>query len=262
MMSAWADPLGVEAESPSILAELVGIGVRYGSQWVLRNINLTLRSGDRIALIGPNGAGKTTLLKALLGMVPAAEGQIRWAHPKPRIGYVPQRLQFDPHFPISVEEFLAVSAPGPARWFGGVPRSKSRAIASVLERVEAVDLVGKKLGTLSGGELQRILIAAALLQQPQLMILDEPASNIDQRGSQALQALLWDLHKEYGLTLVFVSHDLHWVGRLADRVACLDTTLCGLGSPDEVLSDHYLEKTYGDSFMPKLGGLAGERNPL
>lgn len=249
-------------ESPRILAELVGVGVRYGSQWVLRNIDLTLQASDRLALIGPNGAGKTTLLKALLGMVPLAEGKIQFAHPRPGIGYVPQRLHFDPNFPISVEEFLAVSAPGPARWFGGVPRSKSRAIGYALERVDAVGLTRKKLGALSGGELQRVLIAAALLQDPQLLILDEPASNIDRRGAEALQTLLSDLHREFGLTLVFVSHDLHWVGRLADRVACLNTTLCGIGSPEEILSDHYLEKTYGDSFMPKLGGFAKDRSAL
>ena len=261
-MSVSVDAQDVESKVPPILAELLDVGVRYGSQWVLRNIDLTIRAGDRIALIGPNGAGKTTLLKSLLGMVPVAEGCLRWTHPKPGLGYVPQRLQFDPNFPISVEEFLAVSAPGTARWFGGVPRRKAQAIASALERVGAANLAHKKLGSLSGGELQRTLIAAALLQKPQLMILDEPASNIDRRGAEALQGILSELHQKWGLTLVFVSHDLHWVGRLADRVACLNTTLCGIGSPEEVLSDHYLEKTYGDSFMPKLGSFAKERNPL
>lgn len=254
-------PADAHQSSRAVLAEAAGVGVRYGSQWVLRGIDITLHAGDRLALIGPNGAGKTTLLKTLLGIVSPTEGHVRFSHPPPRIGYVPQRLHFDPSFPISVEEFMAVSSPGPSRWFGGVPRARQETIRKALGQTSAAALARKKLGTLSGGELQRVLIAAALLQEPQILMLDEPASNIDRRGAESLHNLLLDLHLAGGLTLVFVSHDLHWVGHLADHVACLNGTLCGVGSPAEVLSDHYLAQTYGDSFVPKLGRFATERRP-
>ncbi len=244
------------------LVKLDAVGVRYGSQWALRGIDLTIREGDRLALIGPNGAGKSTLLKSLLGMVPLTEGSVHLSQPPPTIGYVPQRLHFDASFPISVEEFMAVAAPGSSGWFGGVPASKKPMIMASLEQVDAAILARKKLGALSGGELQRVLIAAALLQNPRLLILDEPASSIDRRGAASLQTLLLSLHRECGLTLVFVSHDLHWVSHLASRVACLNGTLCGLGSPEEMLSEHHLEETYGDSFYPKAGSFGLDRRAV
>ncbi len=227
------------------LVRVEGAGVRYGPHQALRAIDLSISEGDRLAVIGPNGAGKTTLLRLLLGLESPSEGRILWAEPSPRIGYVPQRLGFDQHFPLTVEEFLAVNHPGAGIWLGGVPRRVSKDISEVLLRTGGNDVGRQLLGTLSGGQLQRVLVAAALLQQPKVLILDEPSASIDHRGADELRALLFALHEAERLTLVFVSHDLHFVGELASRVACLNGTLCGLGAPAEILSSHVLGAVYG-----------------
>jgi zinc transport system ATP-binding protein len=228
------------------------LGVRYGSHWALRGVDLDIWPGDLLAFIGPNGAGKSTLLKALLGLVPPSEGRIvKDERPVPiRIGYVPQKLSFDASFPLTVEEFLAVSHPGPRAWFGGVPKNQRPAIMEALDRLQAAALARQLLGTLSGGQFQRVLLAAALLQKPELLLLDEPSASIDRRGSEELQLLLHELHATLGLTIIFVSHDLHFVSHLATRVGCLNQNFCGLGPPHEVLSEHFLTEAYGTALAP------------
>lgn len=227
-----------------------GLGVRYGSHWALRNVDLEIPHGDLLAFIGPNGAGKSTLLKALLGLVPLAEGSIVQSGPPPRIGYVPQKLALDAGFPLTVEEYLAINHPGSRAWLGGVPKKQRFAIMTALDRLGAAPLARQLVGTLSGGQLQRVLLAAALLQNPQLLLLDEPSANIDRRGSEELQLLLHDLHVTLDLTVIFVSHDLHFVSHLATRVGCLNQSFCGLGPPHEVLSEHFLMEAYGSALAP------------
>jgi len=235
---------------PAPLLRIERVGVRYGNHWALRGVDLEIRRGELLAFIGPNGAGKSTLLKALLGLVPLAEGRIIRDGPAPRIGYVPQKLALDSTFPLTVEEFLAVNHPGPRAWFGGVSKKQGPAIMAALARLGAADLSRQVIGTLSGGQFQRVLLAAALLQEPELLLLDEPAASIDRRGSEELQLLLHDLHKKLGLTIIFVSHDLHFVSHLATRVGCLNQNFCGLGPPHEVLSEHSLTEAYGTAFVP------------
>jgi len=239
------------------LVSVQQLSVNYGDHTALSAVDLTLWPSDRLAVIGPNGAGKTTLLRALLGLVPASRGRIIWNPSSPRIGYVPQRLGFDSHFPMTAAEFLAVNHPGTSLWFGGVPRRKRAAIAEVLEKVGAASLARQMLGTLSGGQLQRVLIAAGLLQNPQIMILDEPSASIDHRGTEDLLALLLNLHRQDGITLLFVSHDWHLVNGLADRVACLNGTLCGVGTPAEILQEQLHGEVYGRAFsaLPGPGNL-------
>jgi len=229
----------------SPLLQVERLGVRYGSQWALRGVDLDIWQGDLLAFIGPNGAGKSSLLKALLGLVPLAEGRIVMAGRPPRIGYVPQKLALDATFPLTVEEFLAINHPGSRIWLGGVPKSQRQAIHESLEKLDAAPLARQLVGTLSGGQFQRVLLAAALLQKPELLLLDEPTANIDRRGSEELQLLLHDLHASLGLTVIFVSHDLHFVSHLATRVGCLNQNFCGLGPPHEILSEHFLREAYG-----------------
>jgi zinc transport system ATP-binding protein len=232
------------------LLQVEHVGVRYGTHWALRGVDLDIWRGDLLAFIGPNGAGKSTLLKALLGLVPLAEGRIIREDGPLRIGYVPQKLALDATFPITVAEFLAVSHPGRRAWFGGVPKKQRPAIMDALDRLQAAPLAHQLLGTLSGGQFQRVLLAAALLQEPELLLLDEPSASIDRRGSEELQLLLHDLHATLGLTIIFVSHDLHFVSHLATRVGCLNQNFCGLGPPHEVLSEHFLTEAYGTALAP------------
>lgn len=234
---------GIPAQPPLLCVE--GAGVRYGAHHALHGIDLTISAGDRLAVIGPNGAGKTTLLRLLLGLESPSEGSIVWSEPRPRIGYVPQRLGFDQHFPLTVEEFLAVNHPSAGIWLGGVPRRVRKDISEVLDQTGAGEIEHQLLGTLSGGQLQRALIAAALLQRPQILILDEPSASIDNRGADDLMELLFRLHARGNLSLIFVSHDLHFVAEVANRVACLNGSLCGLGTPADILNDHVLGKAYG-----------------
>lgn len=241
-------PLNAHDSQP--IVHLEGAGVRFGSQYALNGITLDIFRGERLAIIGPNGAGKTTLLRLLLGLESHCEGQVKWSGPMPRIGYVPQKLAFDPHFPLTVGEFLAVSHPDTRFWMGGIPRALRESLRSALERTNCASLEKQLLGTLSGGELQRVLIAAALLQQPELLILDEPSANIDHTGADQLRALLADLHEAQQLTMVFVSHDLHFVFQLANRVACLNGSLCGVGPPGEILDSHLLGQVFGRPFTP------------
>ena len=231
------------------LLQIENLGVSYGPQWALRGVDLDIWRGDVLAFIGPNGAGKSTLLKAILGLITPTEGRILRDGPALPTGYVPQKLDIDARFPLTVGEFMAVSHPGSSFWFGGVPRRWRPRIMETLERLRMADFAHRQLGTLSGGQFHRVLIASALLQQPQLLLLDEPSASIDRRGAEELQLLLHELHATLELTLVFVSHDLHFVHHLAQRVGCLNQNFCGLGPPHEVLSEHFLAEAYGTAIL-------------
>lgn len=219
--------------------------MRYGAQWAVRDIDIEIRQGDLLAFIGPNGAGKSTLLKALIGLVEPSAGRIERVRQELRVAYVPQKLSFDLSFPLTVGEFLTVTHPSRFLWWGGVSRRHRERIREVLKRFDVAGQIDQKLGTLSGGQLQRVLIASALLQNPELLLLDEPAASIDRRGAEELQELLHSLHDKEGMTIVFVSHDLHFVDHLAHTVLCLNQTACAVGAPSEVLTDAHLSTTYG-----------------
>ncbi|MEM9399705.1 MAG: metal ABC transporter ATP-binding protein [Verrucomicrobiota bacterium] len=247
--------------SPRPLLQIESGGVRYGNHQALRDIDLTILEGDRLAVIGPNGSGKTTLLRLLLGLELPSEGRIVWmSKPRPSIGYVPQRLNFDRLFPLTVEEFMAVNYSQTGLWLGGVPRRVKEKINDALARTSISDTKSQLLGTLSGGQLQRVLVAAALLQRPSVLILDEPSANIDLHGSDELRRLLSELHKSDNLTLIFVSHDLHFVSELSNRVACLNGYLCGFGETQKILSSDLLENYFGRSIglSPSLKNSARE----
>lgn len=238
---------GRVGDARETLLSASGVGVRYGNHWAVRGVDLDVRDGDMIAFIGPNGAGKTTLLKALVGLVEPSEGHVKAARAGLKLGYVPQKLAFDLNFPISVGEFMTVNHPARFLWWGGVSRKFRADIVAALDSLQVGGLINQALGTLSGGQLQRVLIAAALLQNPHILFLDEPSASIDRRGTDELGDLLAMLHKDRGLTVLFVSHDLHFVGHLAESVLCLNQTCCAIGSPQDVLTEHHLTATYGGS---------------
>lgn len=214
------------------------MSVRIGGETILDNVNLHVHCGQMLALIGPNGAGKSTFLKAILGQQ-EFEGVIAFSEPgqrskKPRIGYVPQSPAFDPGDPVSVADlFVCCQSKRPS--FLGIPRSLRQQILDCLDRVHGKDLIDKRIGTLSGGELQRVLLALALEPLPNILILDEPLSGVDVEGQAELMDMLDEIRKTYDLSIVMTTHDFSMLNRYADQVALIDRGLVCKGKPEEVL---------------------------
>lgn len=209
--------------TPLIVAK--GLGVNRGGHWVLRDIDLDLAEGEVITLIGPNGGGKTTLIRCLLGLIKPDAGTMRRAAGL-RIGYVPQRFQIDPAIPLTVRRLLSLMRPAADR----------AALAAVAETGVA-HVLDRAVQDLSGGELQRVLLARALLAEPQLLVLDEPVQGVDPGGEAALYRLIGDLRDRHGLGVLIASHDLHLVMAETDTVLCLNGHICCSGRPQQV-SEH------------------------
>ena len=200
------------------------ICVRYGAEEVLHDISLSVQPGEIVTILGPNGSGKSTLLRALLGIVPTAEGRITRQQGL-KIGYVPQRLTIDRTLPITTRRFLSP------------PTRVSDAQADeALARTGMAGQGAEQMTTLSGGQLQRVLLARALLGQPQLLMLDEPTSGLDQPGEAAFYRLIEEVRRETGAAVLMISHDLHVVMAASDRVICLNGHICCEGTPRVVSS--------------------------
>jgi zinc transport system ATP-binding protein len=229
--------------------EIRNLSVRMGGTDILSGIDADIRCGEVTALIGPNGAGKTTLLKAVLGLVPYT-GTIRFClSPEhgtgnPRIGYVPQRLDFDRNTPMTVLDFFALSSQKRPVFFGRT-RKAGREAEEHLARAGAAHLLERPFGRLSGGELQRVLLAAALRGDPDILILDEPVSGVDIAGGELFCDILDQAHRKAGFGLLLVSHDLSMVTRHADRVICLNRRVVCQGARTEVLTPENLRAIYG-----------------
>ena len=223
------------------------LSVRIGSDPILQDINLHVHCGELVALIGPNGAGKSTFLKAILGQR-EYEGVIAFSEPgqrskKPRIGYVPQSPAFDPSDPVSVADlFACCMSKRPA--FLGLGKAMRQKVLECLERVHGEDLMDKRVGTLSGGELQRILLALALEPIPNILILDEPLSGVDVEGMETLMDMLDEIRKTYDLSILMTTHDFSMLPRYADQVALIDHTVVCKGTPQEVLSSEAFRRTF------------------
>ena len=223
------------------------LNVRIGSDHILQDVDLHVHCGQMVALIGPNGAGKSTLIKAILGQW-EYEGVIAFSSPgernrKLRIGYVPQSPAFDPGDPITVADlFACCMSKRPA--FTGISKRMRETIPDCLERVHGADLINKRVGTLSGGELQRVLLALALEPMPNILILDEPLSGVDVEGQTDLMDMLDEIRKTYDLSILMTTHDFSLLPRYADQVALIDHKLLKLGSPDEVLRSEEFAATF------------------
>lgn len=205
-----------------ILAEAQGVTVHYGERMVLDHVDLAVHEREIVTLIGPNGAGKSTLVKVMLGLQPPNHGKIR-TRPDIRIGYVPQKLSIDPVLPLTVRRFLTLTQ-----------RSKDSRLREILDEVGAEHLLESQLTTLSGGETQRVLLARALLREPQLLFLDEPIQGVDVVGQSELYDLITRLRDERDCGILMVSHDLHLVMARTDRVFCLDQQVCCSGHPERL----------------------------
>ena len=223
------------------------MSVRIGGKAILENINLHVHCGQLLALIGPNGAGKSTFLKAILGQQ-EHEGIIAFSAPgqrshKPRIGYVPQSPAFDSGDPVSVADlFVCCQSRRPA--FLGVSKAMRENILECLDRVHGTDLIDKRVGTLSGGELQRVLLALALEPLPNILILDEPLSGVDIEGQSGLMDMLDEIRKTYDLSILMTTHDFSVLHRYADQVALIDRGLVCKGTPEEVLTSEDFQRVF------------------
>ncbi len=207
---------------PLIQAE--GVSVAMGGHLALQHVDMEVRPGEIITVVGPNGSGKTTLLRALIGAVPLSQGHVSRAAGL-RIGYVPQALSIDPTLPLTVERFLSL----PAR---RAAEDRRRA----LTQAGAAGLEQRQMSELSGGQFQRVLLARALLEDPQLLVLDEPTTGLDQPGSAGFYRQIEALRGETGCAVLMVSHELHVVMSASDRVICLNGHVCCHGAPDVVAS--------------------------
>ena len=214
------------------------LSVKIGGECILSDVNLHVHCGELVALIGPNGAGKSTFLKAILGQR-EYEGVIAFSEPgqrskKPRIGYVPQSPAFDPSDPVSVADlFACCMSKRPA--FLGLGKSMRSLVLECLERVHGEDLIDKRIGTLSGGELQRVLLALALEPMPNILILDEPLSGVDVEGMETLMDMLDEIRKNYDLSILMTTHDFSMLPRYADQVVLIDHGIRIQGKPERVL---------------------------
>jgi zinc transport system ATP-binding protein len=222
-----------------------GLSFSYGGATVLENVSLSVAPGELLGLVGPNAGGKSTLLKLILGLLTPQTGQIRVLGVPPRgarrrLGYVPQHPTFARDFPISVEQVVLMGRLG-LRSALGWYRSADRAAARrALVQVEALDLGHRRVGTLSGGQLQRVLLARALAGAPEILILDEPTANIDQRMEGDIFDLLATLKGR--LTILVVSHDIAFISGYVDRVACLNRTLLCHGT--DAIDGELIQRLY------------------
>ena len=223
------------------------VSVKIGSDRILKDVNLHVHCGEMVALIGPNGAGKSTFLKSVLGEQ-EYEGIIAFSEPgkrskKPRIGYVPQSPAFDPSDPISVSDlFACCMSRRPA--FLGLGKSMKELVLECLERVHGEDLIDKRVGTLSGGELQRVLLALALEPMPNILILDEPLSGVDIEGMENLMEMLDEIRKTYDLSILMTTHDFSMLDRYADQVVLIDHAVLIKGDPEKVLRSEEFHKAF------------------
>ncbi len=223
------------------------LSVRIGGDKILRDVNLHVHCGEMVALIGPNGAGKSTFLKAVLGQREYS-GVIAFSEPgqrsrKPRIGYVPQSPSFDPSDPVSVADlFACCMSKRPA--FLGLSKKMEEKVLECLDRVHGRELLHKRVGTLSGGELQRVLLALALEPLPNILILDEPLSGVDVEGMQSLMDMLDEIRKIYDLSILMTTHDFSMLGRYADQVVLIDHAVMASGTPEEVLSSGAFHRAF------------------
>ena len=223
------------------------LAIGYPGHLVGSGFELSLRPGEALALLGPNGGGKTTLLKAILGLVTPDSGEIRifgrsGESARRSIGYVPQFSRFDRRFPISVEEVVLIGRlAGRSPWFSRFSRADRQLVDALLERLEIADLKHRQIGQLSGGQLQRVLIARALAVEPRILILDEPTASVDSASKTRIYDLLKELNRE--MTILIVTHDLSAVSSNIDKIACLNQQLFYHGQTE--LEAGLVEKVYG-----------------
>jgi zinc transport system ATP-binding protein len=232
---------------PQSLLEVENLAVTLDGKNILERVSFTMKPQDVLAVIGPNGSGKTVLLKTLVGVFTPTRGAIRW-RPGTRVGYLPQRFQVDRYLPMTVHEFLKLKSP------------QKGAIRRTMDATGMGEQwLRRDLPHLSSGELQKVLLAWALLDEPQILLFDEPTENVDMVGQESIYNLLHHLQDTVHVALIIVSHDLHVVYRYANNVLCLNKQMVCYGEPEEALTKDTLSELYGDyAFFHHRHGAEGE----
>lgn len=232
----------------SKLVEIQDLAVRYGDVKALDGISFSVNEKDFLGIIGPNGAGKSTLFSCMLGLLTKYDGSIKFFGKDVRksrdylydIGYVPQKPVFEANFPATVREVIQM---GMRR---GIDESR---VETVLQDVWIHELANRRIGELSGGQQQRVFIAKALVNNPKILILDEPVTGIDQQSTEMFYSILKELNKNQNITIIWSSHDMDAVNNLANKVACLNQTLFFHGISSDFFTNQELVKQYSEASM-------------
>ena len=238
----------LKIHNPAIVLE--NVDVRLGELSILNGVNLSIGAGEFIVVLGPNGAGKTTLLKLLLGLIRPSAGLLQvlgrlLERGNQAIGYVPQHRVVEPETPIRTRDLVGFGLDG-HRWGIGWPtRSRRERIDRALKEVDALSLANSPVGLLSGGEQQRLMIAQALLTDPQILLLDEPLANLDLAHQQEAVSLISRICRTRGVTTLLVSHDINPLLQVTDRVIFLARGHSAIGAPAEVINSEILSRLYG-----------------
>lgn len=220
----------VMVKSKTVLASMKDVGVKRAKRWLIRHVDIDIEPGEIITIVGPNGSGKSTTLKALGGIVSPDEGSVEINRNMP-IGYVPQSLNIEPTLPLDVSRLIKLGN-----------KSGLNKINPLLEKLQIDHLVNVQVSSLSGGELQRVMLVRAMLGQPELLILDEPAQGVDFSGQTQIYEYLRTFREDTGAAILLVSHDLHLVMAATDRVICMNGHICCSGTPQSVSENpQYLE---------------------
>ena len=221
------------------------VWVKYGDITVLEGINLSVQNLDFLGIIGPNGGGKTTLLKVILGLIKPARGKVKVLGASPEksrrfVGYVPQITQFDREFPVAVLDVVLMGRLGRKGFLGKYTDEDKKVAYEALESVEMLEFKDRQVGKLSGGQLQRVLLARALAADPRILLLDEPTASVDEPTKTELYELLKNLNRK--ITIILVSHDIGVISSHVDKIACLNKRLFYHGSKE--IERETIEKTY------------------
>ncbi len=220
-----------------------GVSVRLGGREVLHDVRFTIRPGEFVGLIGSNGAGKTTLLRVILGLVPPAAGQVRVG--AAGVGYVPQKIQLDPDMPLRARDLVGLGLDGNRLGIPLPSRSRRKLVDEMLRAVDAEHIGNARVGYLSGGEQQRILIAHALVSRPGLLLLDEPLANLDIASEQEVVALLARIAREQRIAVLISAHEMNPLLPVMDRIVYLAAGRAASGPTDEVVQGEVLSELYG-----------------
>ena len=212
-----------------MLIKINDLNIQYGNKKVLQNFNLLLAEREIVTIVGPNGSGKTTLFKAIIGTAPIKTGTVE-LKPNLKIGYVPQQLNIDRSLPLTVDRFL---------------RLTQDKFKNTLKIVDIEDILNLQISNLSGGQMQRVLLASAILNQPDVLLLDEATRGLDQPATAAFYRLVETIRKETGCAILMISHDLHVVMAASDRVICLNTHICCEGAPQAVARSPEYKALFG-----------------
>jgi zinc/manganese transport system ATP-binding protein len=224
---------------------VAGLGVRLGGRGVLHDVGFEIAAGELTGLIGANGAGKTTLLRAILGLEAPTVGTVTLSAGRASVGYVPQRFGLDPDVPLRARDLVGLGLDGHRLGIALPSRARRARVAEMLEAVDGLRFADSRVGRLSGGEQQRVLIAHALISRPQLLLLDEPLANLDLRSGREVVALLARIAREQGVAILISAHDMNPLLPVMDRVVYLAAGRAASGTTDEVVRTSVLSALYG-----------------